>query len=241
MLVLHVPNALQNTASDCIAQIFRRRLRVDVTQVHSPVQPLGANASSHTSHTSHAPHRIGRIGREWREWNARSLHWRMLHRLRNERLRSGSLRRLRRRLLRLGDVRAAILAIIDALAGPCWLSREGCDNLPGKMYIRSNHLGEAVIVQAYFRRCRDAQEVHETDVLVPHNLHLVDQPKPAQIVSQLLLGHILIQTTDIHISARVALLNAQRHLTWHGAWLSPTNLKLLTMQGQFLDRRVGME
>jgi hypothetical protein len=59
MLVLHVPNALQDTATDGIAQILSRRLRMDVSKVHSPIQALRAG---------HALHSIARergVGCKW--------------------------------------------------------------------------------------------------------------------------------------------------------------------------------
>ena len=45
MLVQHIPDALQNTATDGVAQIFRSGLWVDVTQIHGPVHSL------HSAHT----------------------------------------------------------------------------------------------------------------------------------------------------------------------------------------------
>ena len=37
MLVLHIPDALQHSATNSITQVFRCRLRVDITQIDSAV------------------------------------------------------------------------------------------------------------------------------------------------------------------------------------------------------------
>ena len=52
----------------------------------------------------------------------------------------------------------------------------------------------------YLRRRRNTQKVHKPNVFVPHNFHLVNQAKPTEIIPKLLLGHILIQSADVHIS-----------------------------------------
>ena len=75
----------------------------------------------------------------------------------------------------------------------------------------------------------DAQEMDKTDILVPNDLHLINQTKPAKIVAQLFLSHVLVQSTDINIAARVTLLDAQCNLTWYRGRLAPANLQLLAM------------
>lgn len=91
------------------------------------------------------------------------------------------------------------------------------------------------------RRNRDTEEVNKTDVFVPDDLDLINQTEPAEIVPQLFFGCILIQTAKVHVSACVALLNCQCDLTGDWGILSPTNLQLLSVQGQFLDDSVGIE
>ena len=81
----------------------------------------------------------------------------------------------------------------------------------------------------------------ETNVLVPNYLDLINQTKPAEIIPQLLFGRVLIQTTEIHISTGVALLDRQSDLAWDGRRFSPADLQFLAMQRQFLDDRVGVE
>ena len=73
MLILHIPNALQHSSPDCIAQILRRRLGMDVPQIDSPIQTLGV-------HTTHSTQRVLCVRGERREGYASGLHGR-LHRL----------------------------------------------------------------------------------------------------------------------------------------------------------------
>lgn len=81
----------------------------------------------------------------------------------------------------------------------------------------------------------------ETDVLVPNNFDLVNQTEPAKIIPQLLFGGVLVQTAEIYISARIALLNRQSDLAGNRGRLSPANLQFLSMQGQFFYYSVGVE
>lgn len=83
--------------------------------------------------------------------------------------------------------------------------------------------------------------MNKTNVLVPDDLDLVDKTEAAQVVPQHLLGSVLVQTTQIHVPARVALANRQGDLARHGRRLAPTDLELLAMQGQLLDGCVGVE
>ena len=74
--------------------------------------------------------------------------------------------------------------------------------------------------------CRngDAEEVDETNVLVPDDLDLINQTEPAEVISQLFFGRVFIQTAEVHISAGVALLDCQSNLAGNWGRLSPTNL-----------------
>ena len=76
---------------------------------------------------------------------------------------------------------------------------------------------------------RDAEEVDETDVLVSNNFDLVNQTKPAKIIPQLLFGGVLIQTTEIHIPAGIALLYCQGDLAGDWGGFSPADLQLLSV------------
>jgi hypothetical protein len=121
MLVLHVPNALQDTSTDGIAQILSRRLWMDVPKIHRPVQTLRA---------SHSIAREGRVGCERRACKRTWLSdWGQCRRLCDERLGRGGLSSLSSCLLGLGNVRTAIFTVIDALASPCRFCGKGVDNL----------------------------------------------------------------------------------------------------------------
>ena len=215
MLVLHVPQALKYTTTNGIAQVLRRRLWVYVAQVHRPVQPLA---------TCEALERVGRkrhVGcKRRRERVARSDRRQRRRALRDETLCSGRLRRLRGGLLALRDVRAAILTVVDALARPRWLGGERVDDL---------------------RSGGDGEEVDETDVLVAHNLHLVDQAEAREVITQLLLGHCLVEPAEVHVATSVALLDRERNLRGHGRRLAPADLELLAVQRELLDERIGVE
>src|SRR5882762_4023845 len=76
MLVLHVPNTLQDTSANGITQILSRCLWMNVSKVHRSVQALRAG------HTLHSIGRKWRIGCKWRAsvW-ARLDGWRKARRL----------------------------------------------------------------------------------------------------------------------------------------------------------------
>ena len=81
------------------------------------------------------------------------------------------------------------------------------------------------------RRDRDTEEMDETDVLIPHDLDLIDQPEPAEVIPQLLFSRVLIQPSKVHVPASIALLDRQRDLAGNRGGFSPTNLQLLSVQG----------
>lgn len=139
MLVLHVPDTLKDASSDGVAQVLRRRLRVDVTQVDGPVQSLGTNAG--TLKTVQAVGRErGRVGAERREAGrvgstetsgGAGLDGRERG-LGDEGLGGSSLGSVGGSLLRLRDIGAAVLAVVNALSSPGGLSGEGIYDLSNK-------------------------------------------------------------------------------------------------------------
>jgi len=54
VLVLHIPDALQDTAPDGVAQIFRSCLRVNVTQIYRPIH--GLNTAHTVGHVASVHH-----------------------------------------------------------------------------------------------------------------------------------------------------------------------------------------
>ena len=78
----------------------------------------------------------------------------------------------------------------------------------------------------------------ETNALVPDDLDLINQAQPAKVTPQQFFSRVLIQFSEIHDPAGVVLLNRQTDLAWNRGRLSPTNLQLLSVQGQLLDDSV---
>ena len=83
--------------------------------------------------------------------------------------------------------------------------------------------------------------MHEADVLVAHDLDLVDQPETAEVVTQLLLRSVVIESAEIDVPTCVALTDREGDLAGNRRRLSPTDLKLLPVKGKFFDRGVSME
>lgn len=127
MLILHVTQALENTASDGVAEILSGGLGMDVAKVDGAVETLSAGKAlkgvgggeGHVGSQGRCSEVAG-VGVDRSESSGR---------LSNERLRRGSLSGLSSSLLRLRDVRATVLTVVDTLALPCWLGRKGVDNL----------------------------------------------------------------------------------------------------------------
>lgn len=130
MLILHVPDALQDTPPDSIAQVFSGSLGVDVPEVDRPVQCLISIQTTKAVHAIHAPE-IGserQVGCHWRPEVALGGHGGEGS-LGNKGLGCSSLSSLCSGLLGPGDVSASILAIVDAFPCPRGLCRESVDDL----------------------------------------------------------------------------------------------------------------
>jgi hypothetical protein len=208
VLVLHVANALEDAAADRVAQVLGRRLRVDIAEVHGAVHGL-------------APGRVNTEGRERAERARERVCARRRDRgLRHKRLRGRNLGGLCGGLLALRDVRASVLAVVDALAGPLRLRRERVHDLGGG---------------------GDAEEVDEADVLVADDLDLVDEPEAGEVVAELLLGHALVESAEVDVPAGVALADRECDLLRHGRGLAPADLELLAVKRELLDRCVRVE
>ena len=139
MSILHVPDALQRTSPDRIAQVLGDGLGVDVAKIDCPVQRLvsvQAAEAIHTVHTVHAVHPIrssevrgeGQVGGRWRPKVALTLEGREGS-LSDKGLGCSGLGGLCSGLLRLGDIDASILAVVDALPRPGEFRRERVDIL----------------------------------------------------------------------------------------------------------------
>lgn len=116
MLVLHVPDALQHTSANGVAQILRRRVGVDVAEINGSVDAGTTRCS--TCAASH--HGVDVGGREPGGCGGAV----------PERGKDGGLgcdEGLG--LLRFGDVCAAVFTVVDAFSGPVGFGWEGVDDL----------------------------------------------------------------------------------------------------------------
>ena len=83
--------------------------------------------------------------------------------------------------------------------------------------------------------------MNKPNVLVPHNLDLVNETKAAQLVPQLLFSHALFESTEVDVPARIALADGKRHLRRDRRRLAPANFELLTVQRQLFNSSIGVE
>jgi hypothetical protein len=83
--------------------------------------------------------------------------------------------RLCGRLLRLGNVRATVLAVVDTLPSPCGFCRQRVHNLEKK--IELTDFGRATKGIFCLGRNRNTEEVNKTNILVTDNLDLVNETK----------------------------------------------------------------
>lgn len=142
MLILHISDALKNSTPNCITQVLRGRLWVDIPEIHGSVDTLHALHTTAHSHASHSGSRchslLKRISstkgcvRSKRRRDTVSLVIRVrgLGRssgccscsggggLSHERLSSGGLSLLSSSLLRFGNIRATIFTIVDSFTCP---------------------------------------------------------------------------------------------------------------------------
>ena len=58
--------------------------------------------------------------------------------------------------------------------------------------------------------------MHKPDVLIPNNLHLVDETEAAEILPKRLLCEALVEVTKVNVPACIALLDSESNRTWDG-------------------------
>lgn len=144
-------------------------------------------------------------------------------------------------LLRLGNVCATIFSKVDPFACPCGFSGKCVNNLGRKRESIRLVIEMETRPRSYLGSNGDAQEMDESNVLVAHNLDLVNEAESAELISELLLGHILVEASNVDVPARIALANGKCHLCRDRRRLAPTDLELLRVQRQFLDGSIGVE
>ena len=116
MLILHVPDALQYTSANGVAQILRRRIGVDIAEINGPIHPRTTCCS-----TRAGSHHGVDVGRREPARGSRAV---------PKRGKDGSLRGDEcLGLLRLGNVCAAVFTIVDVFSVPSGFGWEGVDDL----------------------------------------------------------------------------------------------------------------
>lgn len=226
MLVLHISDALKDSPPNGIANVLGSSLGVDIAEIDRPVHLLSGGGGSSYSE-GRARWRIEALCRE------PSAHGSERHR-REVGVDGGELALL---LLRLGNVRAAVLAVVDALARPLRFSWERSDDLSNMV---SGHT-EYTSWKSYLGGDRDAQEVNEANVFVPDNLDLIDEAEARETVPKLLLGHRLVEPAEIDVPAGVALRHAKQNSSGNRARLAPSDLELLPVKRELLNVGICVE
>ncbi|KAH6604270.1 hypothetical protein Trco_007716 [Trichoderma cornu-damae] len=124
-------------------------------------------------------------------------------------------------LLRFGDVGAPVLAVVDAAGSlPLGLLGQLGDGLDG---------------------VGDGQVVDEGDALLADNLDGVDGAKLAEVLAQLLVGHLFGEVAQVHVPGGAGLLNGQRHRRGHLGGLAPADLDVLALDAELLEDGIGVE
>ena len=138
MFVLHIPYALQHAAADCITQILCCCLWMNVAEVDGPVSSPGDTEPLRCK---------GRIRAKSPEAANTSVDGteRCRSRLCDKRLGRNSLGCLCCSLLRLGDVRATVFAIVDPLSGPRGFRGERVHNLKNKPLIHMTSINGGIV------------------------------------------------------------------------------------------------
>ena len=179
-LTLHVPGALRYTSPGCVAQVLGGGLGVDVAKANRSVQRLVSVQAAKTVHPVH-PVRASGVGGSGRiEGHGRSEVALTLNgqgRLGNERL-------------GLGDVGPSTLAIVDGLPCPRRSCRE-CSR-PTFAKVSTTRISSDETDQTDLCGNDDIEEVDETNGLIPHDLDLANQTKPADVIPKLFLCRVLV-------------------------------------------------
>lgn len=182
MFVDDVSDALKCATSDDIAQFLDGRLSMNISQIHGAIH-LASSSSDHGSIHSGGTI-ITSIGRGTESRSERREGVEVHPEGGETGLLNNSLSVLSSggsRLLGLRNVSTAVFAIVDALASPSRFGRKGGDNLNT---VTQSVLGitELAMTLTHFCSSRDTQEMNKTDILVPHNLNLIDESESAEII-----------------------------------------------------------
>jgi len=211
VLVGNVTDVVQETTANNVADLFNRRLRVDVTKVDRTVtQVLDTAGRGSDCSRSH-----GLLSQSIRDEVPISSREQMGITRGDAEVLGGIL------LLGLGDVSTAVLAVVHATGRlPLLLLRQLVHGLNG--------IG-------------NGEEVHKSNVLLPHNLNRVNGTELAEILTDLLLGDVLRQVAKVDIARSTLLLNGQGHRGRDLRRLAPANLNILALDAELFQDGIRVE
>lgn len=211
VLVGNVPDMMEQTTADDVADLLNCRLRVDVTQVNSAVTEIVHTSSGRGNGRS--GYRL--LGESVGDHVAVSTVKNVCVSRGNAKVLSSIL------LLCLRDICTAILAVIDTPRSlPLGLLRKLCNSLDS---------------------VTDRQEVNKTNRLLAYDLDSVDETELAEILTELVLGHIFRQIAQVDIAGGTRLLNGKRNGSRDLRRLAPTDLDVLTTNRQLFQDCVRVE
>lgn len=211
VLIGNVANVVEQSTADDIADFLNRGLGVDVAEVDRAVTKVVISTSG-GGDGSRSNRLLGdSVGDNLTVLAAESVS----HAGVDSKVLSGIL------LLSLGDVGAAVLAVVDAAR---------C--LPLGLLWELSHSLDSVA---------NRQEVDKADALLADQLDGINGTELAQVGPQLLLGDIFGEVAKVDIPGRTGLLNGQGDGSRHLGGLSPTDLDILTLDGELLQDGIRME
>lgn len=211
VLVWNVANVMKKTSTDNVANLLNSSLRMDVTQVDSAVTQVVHS----TGGSGNGGSGNGLLSKGGRDDLAISTAQDMGVSWGNSEVLSSIL------LLSLGNIGASILSVVDASWSlPLSLLWELSDGLDG---------------------VANGEEMDETNGLLADQLNGVNWAKLSKILSDLLLGNIFWKVTQVDISGGTILLNGQCDRGWDWRWLSPSDLDILSSNGQLLQDGIRVE
>lgn len=211
VLVGNVPDVVQKTAANNIANLLDGGLRMNVAEVNGPVAQVG-DATGRRGYGSGSDRLLSQgagnqvtVGTRQHVGIARG----------DSKVLGGIL------LLSLGHIGAPVLAIVHP-AGRLPLG------FLGKLRDGLDGIG-------------NGQEVHKGNVLLAHNLDGINGTKLAEILTKFLLGNVLGQVAEVHISGSTRLLNSQVNRGGHLRGLAPADLDILSLDAELFQDGIRVE
>ncbi len=211
VLVWDVSDVVQQTTPDNVANLLDSSLRVDVAQVDGSVAQVVDTAGG----GGDGGGGDGLLRQSIRDEITISAGQHVRVPRRDAEVLSGVL------LLRLGDVRTSVLAIVDPAGRlPLRFLRELADGLNG--------IG-------------DGQEMDESDVLLSHNLNGIDGAELTQVLAQFLIRDVLRQVSEVDVARRARLLDGQSDRGGYLGGLAPADLDILALDAELFQDGIRVE